>query len=324
MPDYDILVFGDTCVDLLMRGGDVTPQFGQVEKLVDGYQLELGGSCCLFAAQAAKLGMRVAVLGRVGDDDFGRLVIRKLTEAGADTQFVAVDPALTTGLTVHLTPTGSDDRAMLTMLGSLNALTPADITDDFLQRGRHVHYGSLFLHTGLLPDWVNILWRAKQHGLTISLDTNWDPSGEWESGLSEALPLIDILMPNEQEAPLIAHRATLDEALHDLRAQVGIITLKLGAAGAQVYVGETVLTAAPIAAEPGGDSTGAGDAFDAGFLAGWLRDLPLDTCLEIAAACGRSVAGKLGGYAGQLWRRDVAVFNNTSPGALASGEASLS
>lgn len=309
MPDYDVIVFADTAVDLLMSGPDVTPQFGQVEKLVDSYQLELGGSCCLFAAQAAKLGLRVAALGRVGDDDFGQLVIRKLADAGVETAFITVDSALKTGLTVHLTPTNSGDRAMLTMLGSLCALTPTDVTDDFLKLGRHLHYASLFLHTGLLPEWVTILRRARQHGLTVSLDTNWDPSGEWESGLAEALPLVDVLMPNEQEACLIAHRSSLDSALDVLRSQVSILTLKQGATGAQVYSGESILTTVPTPADLGGDSTGAGDAFDAGFLAGWLRAMPLQTCLEIGAACGRGVAGQIGGYAGQLWQRDIPALN---------------
>jgi sugar/nucleoside kinase (ribokinase family) len=66
MKSYDILTFGDLCVDLIMTGPDVTPQFGQVEKLVADYTLEMGGSCSIFACQAAKLGLHTAILGRVG------------------------------------------------------------------------------------------------------------------------------------------------------------------------------------------------------------------------------------------------------------------
>jgi sugar/nucleoside kinase (ribokinase family) len=197
---------------------------------------------------------------------------------------------------------------MLTYLGSLCALTPADVTDDFLQMARHLHYGSLFLHTGLLPSWVDILRRAKAHQLTISLDTNWDPSEQWDSHLAEALPLVDVLMPNEQEARFIARRDGLQEALAMLRKQVQVVALKLGADGAQVYAGAEVLTYKPPPADPGGDSTGAGDAFDAGFLAGWLRGLSLQASLEIACACGRGVAGKAGGYAGQLWRQELSLL----------------
>ena len=71
---YDVVTFGDLCVDVVLSGRDVTPQFGQVEKLVDDYTVEMGGSCSIFACQAARLGLRVGILGRVGPDDFGRLI----------------------------------------------------------------------------------------------------------------------------------------------------------------------------------------------------------------------------------------------------------
>ena len=166
---YDIIVFGDTCVDLILRDDDVVPQFGQVEKTVAGYDLVMGGSCCIFAAQAAKLGMSVAILGRVGADYFGKLIVDTLALAGVDTRFIEVDGDLRTGITVHLVQ--GDDRAMLPHMGSLNTLTVDDVTDEVLSSARHLHYGSLYLQTGLLPGWVDILERAKHLGLTVSLDT---------------------------------------------------------------------------------------------------------------------------------------------------------
>ena len=68
MPDYDIIIFGDTCVDLIINGTDVVPEFGQVEKLVENYTLEMGGSCCIFTAQAAKLGLKIDVIVRRSRD----------------------------------------------------------------------------------------------------------------------------------------------------------------------------------------------------------------------------------------------------------------
>ena len=177
---YDIVVFGDTCVDLILRDDDIVPRFGQVEKIVAGYNLEMGGSCCIFAAQAAKLGLKVALLGWVGEDAFGQLIIDTLTSAGVDTQFIRSDSKLSTGITVHLVQ--ADDRAMLTHPGSLNKLTVDDVTDEVLASARHLHYGSLYLQTGLLPHWVEILQRAKRLGLSVSLDTNWDPEENWNHG----------------------------------------------------------------------------------------------------------------------------------------------
>lgn len=294
---YDVITFGDMCVDLIVTGPDVVPRFGQVEKLVDDYVVEMGGSCCIFACQAARLGLRVGILGRVGDDGFGRLILRRLDECGVDTRHVIVDPALKTGLGIALCQ--GDDRAILTYLGSLCALGPDDVADAFLAAARHLHHGSFFLHTGLRPHAPAIFRRARELGLTTSLDTNWDPDERWDSTLADVLPLTDVFMPNEQEALHVSGCSHLADAVAWLRAQgVPIVTVKRGAHGAMVVNTQgTVECVAPPAV--GGDSVGAGDSFDAGFLAGWLRGLPLKQCLDVACHCGRSVASAIGGLQGQ-------------------------
>jgi len=300
---YDVVTFGDLCVDLILTGDDVTPHFGQVEKLVGDYVVEMGGSCSLFACQAAKLGLRVGILGRVGDDDFGRLVTSRLRESGVDTSRVVVDPTLKTGLGVALCR--NHDRAILTYTGSIDALKPSDVTDEYLASTRHLHYGSFFLHTGLSAQAPDIVQRARALGVSVSLDTNWDPDECWNSTLGEMLPLIDILMLNEPEARSISgkeDRVDAVRALHD--RGVPIVALKLGADGAQVYL-EHDTYACTVKRATGGDSVGAGDSFDAGFLAGWLHGLPISRCLEIACECGRSVANALGGLAGQPTWEDV-------------------
>ncbi len=303
---YDVLVFGDACVDLILRDEDVAPQFGQVEKTVAGYDLVMGGSCCIFAAQAAKLGLRVAILGRVGADYFGKLIVDALADAGVDTRYIAADSALRTGITVHLVQ--SDDRAMLTHMGSLNALTAADVTDEILASARHLHYGSLYLQTGLLPDWVAILRRAKRLGLTVSLDTNWDPDERWNHDLARAFRFIDVLLPNEQEAIYLSGKATYGEAISELRKRVPLLVVKRDIAGAVAWQGEAEFAQSVFEASAGGDGIGAGDSFDAGFLTGWLQGLPLTSCLSIACQCGRGAAGGVGGLAGQPRQQDVSLL----------------
>jgi len=297
-----VITFGDMCVDLIVTGADVVPRFGQVEKLVDDYTVEMGGSCCILACQAARLGLRVGILGRVGDDGFGRLVLRRLDECGVDTRHVIVDPTLKTGLGIALCR--GSDRAILTYLGSLCAVEPDDVTDEFLASARHLHHGSFFLHTRLLPHMPDIFRRARELGLTTSLDTNWDPDERWNSTLADVLPLTDVFMPNEQEALYISGCASLEGAVTRLRAQgVPIVTVKRGADGARAYYGQesqrTAMSECTVTPATGGDSIGAGDSFDAGFLAGWLRGLPVSRCLDIGCYCGRSVAGAIGGLQGQ-------------------------
>lgn len=294
---YDLITFGDLCVDLIVTGDDVVPQFGQVEKLVGDYTLEMGGSCSIFACQAARLGLRTAILGRVGDDGFGRLVLQRLQECGVDTRFVTVDPALKTGIGVALCQ--GSDRAILTYMGTINVLQPSDVTDELLCSARHLHHGSYYLHTGLQPGIPEIFRRAHSLGMSTSLDTNWDPAEEWRAGLDKVLPSVDLFMPNDAELLRISATADLKAGVAVMKGMgVQTIVLKMGAQGAAVFSGQRTL-ACSVTPVSGGDSVGAGDSFDAGFLAGWLRGYPLERCLELACACGSSVASRYGGLAGQ-------------------------
>ncbi len=300
---YDIIAFADTCVDLILRDDDIAPRFGQVEKTVADYELVMGGSCCIFATQAAKLGLKVALLGTVGDDAYGELILDTLSAAGVDIQYLRMDKTLRTGLTVHMVQ--GDDRAMLTYPGSSTTLTAADICDDMLAGARHLHYGSLFLQTGLLPDCVEILRRAKELGLTTSLDSNWDPAEAWDIDLEEALTSVDVLLPNEQEAQNLCGVVSLPEALRYLRGRVPVLVLKRGVEGASAWTKGIEAVQMVAEADAGGDGIGAGDSFDAGFLAGWLNGLAIPDCLSIACRCGRAVAGRVGGVKGQPYRSDL-------------------
>lgn len=300
---YDVITFSDMCVDLILTGQDVTPQFGQVEKLIEDYTLELGGSCNIFACQAARLGLRTAAVGRVGADSFGELILRRLAECGVDTTHVQVDPSRKTGLGVALCPPG--DRAILTYLGTINAVFPADAGDEILGATRHLHHASYYLHTHLRPAAAEIFRRARRLGATTSLDTNWDPAETWAGDLEAVLAHTDVFLPNDQEALRISRRPDLPSAArHFLDLGVRVVVIKRGAQGAAAYTAQGCLEQG-VTPVSGGDSIGAGDSFDAGFLAGWLRGLPLERCLAIAAACGRSVAAQVGGLAGQPRWEDV-------------------
>lgn len=304
--EYDIITFGDMCVDLILSGGDIVPRFGQVEQLVDAYTLEMGGSTCIFACQAARLGIKTAILGKVGPDSFGQLILQRLRECGVATQHVVVDASLKTGLGVALCK--ENDRAILTYLGSLNALTMKDVDAAFINVARHLHHGSYFLLDKLQPHIPAILYQAKHSGLTTSLDTNWDPDESWNGTLVQALAHTDVFLPNLQELLQIARTDSLEAGIEAIHNQgVKLVAVKLGEHGACVSDGEQIYrcTVAPVT---GGDSVGAGDSFDAGFLAGWLRGLPLPDCLQLGCDCGRSVAGKVGGLAGQLaWHHGALV-----------------
>ena len=294
---YDILTSLDVCVDLIISG-DTRPEFGQKEKLVDDYFIEMGGSNCIFACQAAKLGMSVAGVGVAGDDIFGELVKSSLHEAGVDISHVRTEPSYKTAIGVALCE--DKDRAILTYLGTIGATGLEYAVEGLLPQTRHLHIGSYYLMDGIRPYWFDIAKRAKKMGLSLSLDTNWDPEETWQRGLCELLPYVDILFPNENEAMHMTGRKNDENAAQALLEHVQIVALKKGENGAKIFKRGGEAFFLPCRRAEYVDSIGAGDSFAAGFLFGFLRNEPLEMCLEGAILCGSMSTRGRGGIAKQL------------------------
>lgn len=282
MKDFDLLVIGEINPDLILIGDDIDPTYGQVEKLVEAATLTIGSSSVITACGAARLGLRTAFVGLVGDDVFGRFMLEAMQERGVDTTACVVDPDLKTGFSVILAR-GDGDRAILTFMGSMSDLRPDHIDTAFLSRVRHLHVGSYFLLDRLRPALPGLFREARRLGLSTSLDTNWDPRGIWDSG--DLLAHCDLFLPNEKEARQISGRASLPDALDILSKIVPILAVKLGAQGGLIRSGETVLQLPPPTVDIV-DTVGAGDSFDAGFLFGFLNRWPLERALRLALACG--------------------------------------
>ncbi|MEP7059682.1 MAG: sugar kinase [Actinomycetota bacterium] len=293
--DFDLVVLGDANPDLVMHGGDVTPAFGQAERIVDDARLVMGGSGGILACGAAKLGLKVAMAAVVGDDPFGRFVREELAASGVDIRGVVMDPELPTGVTVVLS--SPEDRAMLTMLGTVSELRGELVPPALLERTRHVHVSSFFLQHRLALDLPDLMDDAHRAGASTSLDPNWDPEGTWDGGLQALLPQIDIFMPNAMEAMSLARISDLPEAIARLRTSP-LVVVKAGADGAIASRAGEVIKVPGIPRHVV-DTTGAGDSFDAGFLAAYLAGEPLERCLLIGSACGTLSTREAGGTAGQ-------------------------
>jgi sugar/nucleoside kinase (ribokinase family) len=293
-PPFDILVAGEINPDLILTG-DVKPEFDQVEKLVDSAALTIGSSSAIFACGAARLGLKVAFIGVCGDDVFGRFMLEEMQKRAVDVSNVILRKEGQTGLSVILS--SGVDRAILTHLGLIAALQSANIPDSLLCQTRHLHVASYFLQASLQPGLPALFRRARQLGLTTSLDTNYDPSETW-AGFDELLSVTDVFLPNEKEAISLSMEANVDLATSSLGNRVGTLAVKLGAAGALgVRGGQTARVASlPVNVI---DTVGAGDSFDAGFLYGYLRDWELEKSLRLACVCGAISTQKAGGTEAQ-------------------------
>jgi sugar/nucleoside kinase (ribokinase family) len=294
--EFDLLVLGDVNPDLVMWGGDVVPAFGQAEHLVDEAELVVGGSGGILACGAARLGLGVAVAGVVGADLFGGFMREQLAARGVDTRGVSVDPHRPTGVTVVLS--GPIDRGMITMTGTIADLRAEQIDPELVRSSRHLHVSSYFLQRGLAPELPDLFDLAHEGGATTSLDPNWDPTERWDGGLMDLLQHTDVFLPNVMEATRLARTSDLTNAALRLAARARLVAVKTGAEGAVAADGDRIVRspAVPVSVV---DTTGAGDSFDAGFLAAWLDGVPLERALAVANACGALSTRAVGGTAAQ-------------------------
>jgi sugar/nucleoside kinase (ribokinase family) len=296
--EFDLLVFGEINPDLIVRATDPRPVFGQAERLVEAIELVVGSSSVIFAFGAARLGLKVAFAGLVGDDALGRFMVEAMVGAGLDTSAVRVDPAVPTGASVILS--GLSDRAILTAPGTIPLARVGDLPGGLLGRARHLHVGSPFLLEAARPDLAALFAAARAAGTTTSIDPGWDPRGQWNGELAAILAEADIFLPNAAEAVAITGLADTADAARKL-ATMGprVVAVKQGADGAlaATAAGELVVYAAPPVAAL--DTTGAGDSFDAGFVAGWLAGRSARDCLALGVVCGALSTRGVGGTAAQ-------------------------
>ncbi len=292
MKNLDISIAGEINLDLILYG---LPEIMPVERELLGtdFQLTLGSSSAILAHNLAVLGAHVGFVTLVGKDALGKVALERLGASGVDLSRVRVNEGATaTGVTLLL-PHGRD-RHILTYPGTMSEMRLRDLNLEYLKSAKHFHLSSLFLLRALQPDLPALFRELKGAGLTISLDTNDDPSGRWNGVLPELLDYVDLLLPNETEACHIANKATLNEALEELARRVPCVAVKCGSRGSVVRVDGETFSVAGVSVQPV-DTIGAGDSFNAGFLFGWLKGWPPDQCAYAGNVTGALSTLRVGG-----------------------------
>ncbi len=278
----DITIAGETNLDLILYGLPEELELDR-ELLGSAFKITLGGSSSILAHNLAILGTRVGFISEVGDDEMADIALDRLNEGGLDLSHITRRQGAATGVTLLL-PHGKR-RHILTYSGIMSQLSVPNLDMNYLTSSRHFHLSSLFLQTGLHLGLPKLFDTLKAEGLTISLDTNDDPTGRWGGILQELLDKIDILLPNEEELQKIAGTTGTEEALERLSPRVKLIVVKCGSRGAIVQQGNKRDWVAPVQVEAV-DTIGAGDSFNAGFLSGYLRGLDPVTAAALGNITG--------------------------------------
>ena len=276
---------GELNPDLILTGLSASRPVLGTEQTYTGERLVLGSSTAISAVLMQRMGLGCVLASVVGDDDYGQVCRDKLIAEGVGVQHIRIDPSEQTGVTISLVYPG--DRLLLTRLGSMAAVDGTVLAGVDFTGFRHVHCGSLFLLDRLRADLPEILTRARKAGCSVSLDPGWDPAETWDrTALAAVLPLVDVILPNQAEALAMTGAAKPEAALAELRAMgAARVAMKNGAEGG-LCLGRDGLVRQPGFPAEAIDTTGAGDAFNAGFVLGLLRGWSDDDCLRLAVACG--------------------------------------
>ena len=291
------LCLGELNPDLILSGFDLPGPVLGTEQAFTREDLVLGSSTAITCVLLQRLGNAMALASLIGADDYGRFCLGQLAAEGVDTARVRQAEDLATGVTISLTYPA--DRLLVTRLGSMAHVDGSLVDDVDFARIRHLHCGSFFLLDRLRPDLPRVFERARRAGATVSLDPGWDPSETWDrAALERVLPLVDVFLPNRDEAAAITGAADTDAALDALmRLGPARIALKRGAEGGSCVTERGILLQ-PGFDVPVVDATGAGDAFNAGFIHGMIRGWNDAESLRLAVACGALAVGAPGGTAG--------------------------
>jgi sugar/nucleoside kinase (ribokinase family) len=288
---FDVSVIGELNLDLILSG---LPQELELERehLANDLSITLGSSSAIFAHNLASLGNKVGFSSCIGSDPFGEICVKRLGESGVDLSRVRRLPGKTTGLTVILPQ--RKQRFILTYPGTMSDMTDRELELSYVFNAKHLHVSSYFLQRGMRPHLVEIYRKAKQAGLTTSLDTNDDPADRWSGDVQLLFKHLDILLPNEREACKLAQVEPVEKAAEVLAQKVPILVIKRGGQGAIARVGKEKYSDYPPVVDMV-DPVGAGDSFNAGFIHQFVRGAKVDECLKFGNIVGALSVTRAGG-----------------------------
>ncbi|WP_027007384.1 carbohydrate kinase family protein [Conexibacter woesei] len=289
-----IVAVGDLMVDVVAAAAEPLAHASDTEARV---RWTGGGAAANVAAWLAEQGVGVALVARAGDDVAGRGAVSELREAGVDVH-VGVDRERATGTCVVVI--GADgERTMLPDRGANLALAPSDLPAGLFAAGNHLHLsGYVLLHDGPRAAGLRALELARAAGMTISVDPA-SAAPLQATGVEHVLRWIagaDTLLPNLDEARVLTGADDPEAAARALIERAGAreVVITLGPAGALWTDGaDTIRIAAP-SSDPVVDTTGAGDAFAAGWLAARATGADPRAALSAACALGTRAVARAG------------------------------
>ena len=283
-----LLCAGEAFDDLIFHGLDRLPELGE-EVRTDHFTSTVGGGAVITAVNAARLGMPTHLVSALGDSAMVRLKKEKVgvTNLRKKDEPHAITAALST----------DDDRSFVTYNG-VNAQLEERLARVFSRKLMADSRKPSHVHLCFYPHdcryWADLLSKLRKQGVTTSWDFGWNEPLTNDRGLADLIDALDFVLINAAEALLYTGSATLDESVPRWRDRQAVTIIKMGNQGA-VWLAPDRDLHVPAPKVNVIDTTGAGDAFNAGFLVAWLRGKTPRECLKLGNKVGAESTRKAGG-----------------------------
>jgi sugar/nucleoside kinase (ribokinase family) len=306
---YDVACVGILVADAIAKTVDKLPARGKLD-LVDQLDLYTGGCAVNSGIAMAKIGLNTAVLGKIGNDGFGKFIYNSLKEEKVNVDGLVLDSNSSTSASVVLVDSGGE-RSFLHCLGANAEFTDKDVDFGIIEKSKIVFIAG----TMLMPSFdgepcARVLKKAKEMGKYTALDTAWDSKGRWMKVLEPCMKYIDLFMPSYEEAVQLSSKEDAED-IADVFLSMGVKTavIKLGKdgcyikdSGGEKYKIPTYTDIKPV------DTTGAGDSFAAGFLTGITEGWSLYECGKFANAVGTHCIMSVGASTGIKSMEEIKAF----------------
>lgn len=303
----DVLCLGIFVADVVAKPIEEMPDKGKLV-LVDTMELHTGGCASNTGYSLGKLGISTGLMGKVGMDGFGDFFVNYMKDGGLDIRGIKRTSTSNTSATMVMV-SSDGERTFFHYLGANAELCYDDIDFDIIKQAKILHVAGTFL----MPSFdgeptARVLKQAREWGIITSLDTAWDSKGNWMKVIEPCLHHLDIFMPSIEEARMITGKKEPKDVAEVLLSYgIKTVSLKMGEQGSYTRTNDWELYL-PIYKVDAIDSTGAGDAYAAGFLAGVAKGWDYKDAARLGNAVGASCVTAIGATAGVKNMQDTLDF----------------
>jgi len=306
---YDVICVGILVADAMAKPVNQIPEKGKLA-LVDAITLFTGGCAVNAAIDMSKIGLDIAIAGKVGNDGFGQFMRSELKTYQVNADALVVDKKASTSASLVIS-NADGERSFIHSLGANALFCEEDINYDIVKKSGIVFVaGSLLMPQFDGNGCAVFLEKCKEMGKTTALDTAWDSLGGWMNILAPAMPFIDYFLPSYEEAVQLSGKTELEE-IADVFLAMGpkTVVIKNGKKGCFIKTksGEKLTIPTFERIKPV-DTNGAGDSFCAGFLTGLARKWNLYECGRFANAVGTHCIMEAGASTGIKSEGEILKF----------------